>query len=163
MEANPTPPLRYLVPTLLAGSVVVMATSAVELAAVVAIVGTGLAITGSARGSRLVLGIGVAGQFVAVVIAALGALQIGLLLVAALGVVLCWDLGEQAINAVWQVGPQSTVTRSVGVHAAGSLLVGIVLFGGIYAGYLLAAGNQPVVALALLLGGGGIVLWGLQV
>lgn len=163
MTEEPTPPARLLAPALLSGFVVVGATSPVGLAVVAATLGTGLAIVGSTRGSRPVLGIGVAVQFLAVIVAALGALHLGLLLVAALGVVLSWDLGEQAINTVTQVHPEATVTRSVGVHAAGSLLVGVVLSSVIFAGYLLAADNQPLVALVLLLGGGGIVLWGLRV
>lgn len=163
MEDEPTPSGRLAAPTLLVGLLVVVAVSPVQIAGIVAAVGTALAISGTVRGSRLVLAVGVTVQFASILVAALAALEVGPLLVAALGVVLSWDLGEQAVTTAEQVRPQATITRSFGVHAAGSVLVGIVLVGVVYVGHLLAAGSQPLVALALLLAGGSVVLWGVRV
>jgi len=158
---SPTP--RLLLPAIAATALVVALTGTVQIAALVALGGAAGVIAGMRRGSRLVLGIGVTIQFWAVVVAALGALRVELVLLASMAVVLCWDLGEQAITVADQLGATGTGTRPFAVHAAGTLLVGTLCFGGVYSLYQIAGGGQPLLALVLLLGGGTVVLAGTRI
>lgn len=80
------------------------------------------------------------------------------LLVAGVGLVVAWDVGDHGISLGGHVGRSAVSRRNVAVHAAGSLLVGVVTATVVYATYLAAAGGQPVAALALLLFGAVILL-----
>ncbi|MFD1597695.1 DUF7519 family protein [Halobellus rarus] len=75
------------------------------------------------------------------------------LLVAALGAVLAWDVGEFATGVGEQLGRDADTARLETVHAATSLLVGVVGAGVVYGVYLAAGGGQPTSAVVLLLFG----------
>ncbi|WEL18299.1 putative membrane protein [Halorhabdus sp. SVX81] len=160
MAGPATPTRRLSVPAVAAGILVVVTTSPVPVAGLAAVVGSAGVIVGVRRGSRATLGIGVAVQFGAVIVAALGGLGIALVLAASLAVVLSWDFGEQAITVAEQLRTTASGTRPLVVHAAGTVLVGTLLFGGISSLYQLAGGGRPLLALVLLLGGGVAVLAG---
>ena len=117
-----------------------------------------IAVVGTARGSRVILGIGTVCQIGAIVFAGAAALPPGLLLVGVLGVVLGWDVGEQSINVTEQLGAGATMVRSIVVHAAATTLVGAVAMVIVYGTFLASSGGQPLVALVAFLGGGGLVL-----
>jgi len=160
---TPTPTWRTVLPAVAATVLVVAITGPVPVAGLVAIVGAAAVIAGVRLCSRPVLGIGVVIQFLGVVVAALGALRIELVLAATLAVVLTWDFAEQAVGVAEQLRVTGSGTRPLGVHAAGTLLVGTLLFVGIYVLYQAVGGGQPLLALVLLLAGGGIVLAGTRV
>lgn len=158
MDETGNPP-RFAVG--LTGGAVAVATLALALvpgAGLLAFAGGVLAVAGTARGSRRVLGLGVVLQLAAGLFAGAAALTPGLLLVGILGAVLGWDIGEQSINVTQQLGADATAVRSVVVHAAASTLVGAVSIVVVYATYLVSAGGQPLSALAAFLVGGGLVL-----
>jgi len=154
-----TRPPRFAV--LMTGAAVAVATLAlalVPLAALGGLAGGVLVVAGTARGSRLVLGVGTVLQLAAVVFAGASSLPPGLLLVGILGGVLGWDIGEQSINATQQLGSDATMVRSIAVHTAASTFVGAVAMVIVYGTYLVSTGGQPLVALVAFLGGGGLVL-----
>ncbi|MFW5918299.1 MAG: DUF7519 family protein [Haloferacaceae archaeon] len=160
MTGTETPTPRVIAPALAATTLLVVITSLVPIAGALALAGGVGVVLGTWRGSRALLGIGVTVQFVAVIVAALGALQVELVLAASLALVLCWDLGEQAITVAAQVRPTGGETRPLVVHAAGTLIVGTISSIGIYSLYQLAGGGRPLLALVLLVGGGALVLAG---
>ncbi|CCQ34255.1 hypothetical protein HLRTI_002203 [Halorhabdus tiamatea SARL4B] len=162
MADRETPPRRTVAPAVAAAVFVVVATSPVPIAGLVAIIGVGAVIVGLTRGSRGVLLVGVTVQFGSVLVAALGALRLELVLAASLAVLLAWDLGEQAISVAEQLAVAGRGTRPLVVHAAGATLVGTLLFASVYGLYRLAGNGQPVPALALLLGGGVLVIAGMR-
>ncbi|ERJ05806.1 hypothetical protein HLRTI_002199 [Halorhabdus tiamatea SARL4B] len=158
MDEDVRPP-RFAV--LLTGGAVTVATLALSLvpeAGVLALVGGVLAVAGTARGSRRVLGLGTLLELAGGVLAGAASLPAGLVLVGIVGAVLGWDIGEQSINAAQQLGSDAVVVRSVVVHAAASTLVGAVSIGLVYTTYLVATGGQPLAVLAAFLVGGGLVL-----
>lgn len=73
------------------------------------------------------------------------------LLVAALGAVLAWDLGEFALGVGEQLGREADTARLTLVHAASDLLVGVVGAGAIYGVFLATRGGQPASAVVFLL------------
>lgn len=162
MPDRETPPRRTVAPAVAAAVLVVVVTYPVPIAGLVATIGVGAVIIGLTRGSRGVVLVGVTIQFGSVLVAALGALRFELVLVASLAVLFAWDFGEQAISIVEQLGVAGGGTRPLVVHAAGASLVGTLLFVGVYGLYRLAGNGQPVSALALLLGGGVLVVAGMR-
>lgn len=123
----------------------------------VAVLGVPLALVGVRRTSRRFLAGGVAALFAGVVVAGLTDTAPGVVLVAMLATVLCWDVGENAISLADQLRT-SPGGRAEVVHAAMSALVaGTVTVGG-YTVFLLASGGQPGVALSLLIFGTVLVL-----
>ena len=75
------------------------------------------------------------------------------LLVASLGAVLAWDIGEFAVGVGEQLGRDADTSRLELVHAAVTLLIGAVAAGVGYAVYRGIAGGQPMAALVFLLVG----------
>ncbi|MFC4358612.1 hypothetical protein ACFO0N_11740 [Halobium salinum] len=73
------------------------------------------------------------------------------LLLGALGALLAWDYGENAITMGEQLGRAADTRRAELFHAAASLGVGVVGSGVVYGIYLGASGGQPVTALVFLL------------
>lgn len=158
MDEDVRPPQFAVFLTAGAVTVATLGLALVPAAGALALVGGVIAVAGTARGSRRVLGGGIVLQLAAGVLAGASSLPPGLLLVGVLGTVLGWDVGEQSINVAQQLGREATAVRSVVVHAAGSTLVAAVSIVVVYATYLVSAGGQPLVALAAFLGGGGLVL-----
>lgn len=75
------------------------------------------------------------------------------LLAAALGAVLAWDVAEFALGVGEQLSREADTARLEGVHAATSLLVGVVGAGVVYGVYLAGGGGQPASAVVFLLFG----------
>lgn len=80
------------------------------------------------------------------------------LLVAAVCVVLAWDLAETAIELGDRVGRDASTARFEAVHAATILAVGIGAAAVGYGLYAATAGGQPTTAVVLLLFGAVIVV-----
>lgn len=78
------------------------------------------------------------------------------------GAVVAWDVAEHAVGVGEQLGRETDTTRVELVHAAASLLVGVVAAGVAYAAYALAAGGRPATALVLLLFGSVAILTALR-
>jgi hypothetical protein len=98
----------------------------------------GVALVGAAvaplrgAGSRRLLKLGVAAVFVGVLAAGvLRALAVGPALVASVGAVLAWDLGEHAVGVGEHLGRAAGTLPIQVTHAAGSLVVGgVAVFAG---------------------------------
>ncbi|MFA1610317.1 DUF7519 family protein [Halobellus rubicundus] len=75
------------------------------------------------------------------------------LLLATLGAVLAWDLGEFAVDVGEQLGREADTDRLLLVHAAVSLLVGVAGAGTAYGVSLAVGGGQPTSAVVFLLVG----------
>lgn len=93
-------------------AIAVLAMAIVPSAAGLALVGGVVAVGGTARGSRALLGVGTVLQLAAVVLAGAASLPAGLVIVSTVGAVLGWDVGEQSINATQQLGEDATMVRS---------------------------------------------------
>ena len=123
----------------------------VPLATVAVLSGVALLALGVHRGSRRAVSLGAFAAFLGVLLAGVVGAAPEPLLVGATGVVLAWDLGEQAINVGEQLGRAARTTRGELVHAASGTAVGAVAVGLGYGVYVLATGGQPLAALVLLL------------
>lgn len=126
------------------------------------LVGVPLAVGGVYRLSRRLLGVGVAALFVGVVLAGVSGLAPGPVVLAMLGVVLTWDLGEHAIGSAEQLRESADSERVEVIHAAASGLVASFFGLGGYIVFLLSAGGQPEIALGLLLLGAVVALTALR-
>ena len=158
MTIDERPPTAAAMATGFFAGIAALALAVVPQAGALSGVGLVMIVLGTARGSRGLVGLGTLGQFAGVAVAGAVGLPVGLVLLALVGAVLAWDLGEQSINVAAQLGAEAAVCRPIAVHAAGSTLVGTVSLAGVYGVYLGAAGGQPLVALVALLGGGALVL-----
>lgn len=81
---------------------------------------------------------------------------------AAVGTVLAWDMGRTAIDMGYQVGTDAVATRPAVLHAAGTTLVGGASAGIGYGVYLGAASGQPAISVALLLLSIVLLVWALE-
>lgn len=151
-EITRRPPALALSLTSLAGLVTVAAVAlGGGLAAAPGALGLVALVPALLRGSRRLLGIATLGLFGGVFLAGLQGAPAEPLLVAAVGGVLVWDVGEHGIGVGDQLGREADSGRVVLVHAAASLSVGAVTAGVGYGAFLAAAGGQPVTALVFLL------------
>lgn len=127
-------------------------------AAAVAAGGLALVAAGIAAGSVSAVVAGSFGLFGGVVLAGLtGAVTMPLLL-ATMGAILAWDLGEQAVTLGRQVGREGPSARGELVHAGTSLLVGIVTVGLVGGVSTTVSGGVHVGALVVLLVAGFVLV-----
>jgi hypothetical protein len=131
-------------------------------AAAVAVGGLALVVAGLA--GRSVAGVtgGSFGLFVGVLLAGNADAGAVLLVGAALGAVLAWDFGEQAITVGRQVGREATTTRGELTHAAASLLVGLATVAVLVGTFRAATGGFHVGALLVLLAAAVVLVSALQ-
>lgn len=131
-------------------------------AGVVAIGGLALVALGTTVGSVGAVVAGSFGLFGGVVLAGLSDAGTLSLLLATLGAILAWDLGEQAVTLGRQVGRGAKTGRGELVHAGASLLVGIAsvgLVGGVSAS---VGGGFRIGALVVLLVAGIVLVSALR-
>ena len=122
-----------------------------------------LAVTaGVTRGSAGAVAAGALGLFGGVVLGGLAGGGPFVLAGAALGAVLAWDLGEQAVTVGRQVGRAADTRRGELVHAGASLLVGVASAGVVLAVYETVAGGFSAAALVVLLVAGTVLAAGLR-
>lgn len=120
---------------------------------------TGLFVTGS----RSWVSLGVTSIFVGVlVVGILGTVPPLVLLVSVVGLVVSWDVGRHAITVGEQFGRTAPTRRGELVHAAGSSLVGVLAAGGAYGAYSIRVGEQPALAVVLLITGVILLVWVLR-
>lgn len=149
---DPRPGRTALAPVLFPGAVAVLALLAGGPAALVGALGLGLLAVGIRAGRRDIVGGGGLALLVGTLLAgALGAGPVALLVAAGAGLV-AWDGAEHAVGLGEHVGRRASVTRAVGVHAAGSGLLVALGAGVAYGAFRLAGPGVPL-ALALLLMG----------
>jgi len=155
MSVDRTPSRQGLA---LTGGMALLAALAASLGGgFVALIGVPVVLLGVRRTSRRVLAGGVFALFAGVVLAGVAEVDPGIVLLAMVGTVLCWDVGENAISLAEQLR-SSAGGRVETVHAAASaLLAGGVAVSG-YVVFLLSSGGQPGVALSLLVLGTVLVL-----
>ncbi|WP_241964445.1 hypothetical protein [Halorubrum sp. 48-1-W] len=79
------------------------------------------------------------------------------LLVAGVALAVAWDVADHGLSLGRHVGREGRTRRNVTVHAGTSLLVGTIAGAVVYGTYVVAAGGQPIAALALLCFGGVIL------
>lgn len=107
--------------------------------------------------------IGMLSIFLGIVLAGLiGTASLPLLLVAIVGLMVSWDVGQHAITIGNQLGRSAPTQRGELIHAAASCLVGVLAAGAVYTAYLLGSGRQPVLALVLVILGVSILIWSLR-
>ena len=120
-------------------------------ATAVGVVGVGVLGLGVFRGRRGAVTIGAFLLYLGVLIAGLQAAAPEELLLAGIGTVIAWDVGEQSINVGEQLGRAAPTARGELVHAAGSTIVGVLTVSVAYLVFSLASGGQPLTALVILL------------
>lgn len=116
----------------------------------VALLGLPLTVGGVYRCSRRLLAVGVGALFVGVFAASTTGVAPGLVVVAMVGTLLAWDVGENAISLAEQLGGAGEHERVEIVHAATTGVVATFVATGAYMVYRLSTGGQPELALALL-------------
>jgi hypothetical protein len=136
---------------IVAGVAVVLLAAVFSVAAVAAgTLGVALLGVGVGYGYRWLVDLGALGLLVATVLAgATGVEYVALL--AAVGTVLAWDLGNNAIGIGEQLGRDADTERAELLHAGATLSVGLLTAGTSYVVYQSAAGGQPVTAVFFLL------------
>lgn len=117
----------------------------------VALLGASTLALGALTGSRLALDGGAGLLFLGVVLAAAFTAQPAIPLVGAVATVVAWDVGDTGVGLGRQLGTAAPTQRLEAVRTGASLAVGLGAAVGAYAVYILAAGNQPLPALVLLL------------
>lgn len=152
-----------------AGLALVAAAGAVGLVApwspaagAVAVGGLALVAAGIAVGSVGGVVAGSFGLFGGVVLAGLTDVGPLALLLATLGAILAWDLGEQAVTLGRQVGREGKTARGELVHAGASVLVGVASVGIIGGVSATVAGGLHVGALVVLLVAGIVLVSALR-
>lgn len=133
----------------------VLALAAAALGAVLAIplgaLGLLALAVGVTRSARTWVSVGAGGLFLGVAVAGVEGAPPEPLLVGAVGAVVAYDAGTNAVEVGRQLGRAASTGRAEAVHAAASLLVGALAVAVGYGVYRAATGGQPVTALALLL------------
>lgn len=133
-----------------AGGAAVLAGTVTTAGLLVGLGGVGLLATGLAVGSAGAVALGAAGAFVAVVTAGVAGGGVPAVVGGALGALLAWDFGEQALNVGEQVGRRPPTVRGEVGHAAASVAVGLATAVAVVVVYRAATGGLPALALALL-------------
>lgn len=134
-----------------AGVVAVVATAFSGLALASGVGGLVCLAAGVRRGSRRALGIGTAGLFGGVLLAGLAGAPTAALLLAAVGVVIAWDVGENAITVGERMGDIAATQRAEIVHVSMSVIIGALAAAGGYLVYWVSTEGQPTAALVALL------------
>ncbi|MDJ1431797.1 hypothetical protein [Halostagnicola sp. A-GB9-2] len=145
-------------PTTLSGSVAVAgAVVAVLAAGIGSGYGLGIGFLGLAtlafgliRGHRGAIDIGSLTIFVGVVVSGLQGESVELTVLATIGVVLAWDLGQDATDLGEQLGREAETRRLEAVHIISSILIGLVAATVGYGVYIFASDGQPVAGVVLL-------------
>lgn len=148
------PPVLSVAVSLLAAAVAV---ASLAVAAALALPVAGVGVLGLAAGllggrRRWVTG-GSVGLFVAALLAGVQGAPPEPLLVALLGTVVAWDVGEHGVGLGEQLGREARSRRAVAVHAAAATAVGAAATVLGYGGYLAVSGGQPTTAVVFLLVG----------
>jgi hypothetical protein len=113
-------------------------------------------------GSRPLLTAGTAGLLLGLVIAGSAGAPPETLVTGVLFAVVSWDVGEHGIGVGEQLGRETDTTRVELVHAAASLVVGLLATVVGYGAYRAATGGQPVAALVFLLVGAVVLVAALR-
>jgi hypothetical protein len=114
-------------------------------------------------GSRRWVSLGVTSIFVGILlVGALGAATPLTMVTSAVALFVSWDVGQHAVTIGEQFGRGAPTQRGELVHAAASSLVGVLGAGVAYAVYLLGTGDQPALAVILLLLGVVALVWALR-
>ncbi|WP_089816623.1 DUF7519 family protein [Halomicrobium zhouii] len=137
-----------------ATSLLAMAVSAFGLVGVVA----GLFAFESERAVAIGTGI----VFVGVVLSGVFGNSLPLLVLGSLATVLSFDYGQNAFSVGSQLSDQTDTIRGEVVHAAASVVVGILIVGVAYGVYAVAVEGLSYGALAFLLFGGLLLVWGIR-
>jgi hypothetical protein len=137
----------------LVGAGLCLVVAAVSSASALAASAIGLVVLagGLLLGARRLVTAGGVGLFAAVLFGGLAGAGPELLLVGLLAAVFAWDVGENGIGIGEQLGRETNTTRAELVHAASTLLVGVVATALGYGAYQSAGGGRPVTALVFLL------------
>lgn len=109
-----------------------------------------LLVAGLVRGAREPVTGGAFCLFGSAIIAGTGGAPVAPVLVGVTAAVLAWDIGGSAISVGAQLGRDADTVRLETVHITASALVGAVVAGAGFGLYRAGPGEQPVVALALL-------------
>lgn len=150
VDYSPTVPSR-VVTLVAAGLALVTTLGGTPTSVGVALIGAAVLALGVLAGSSTALDAGAGLLFLGVVLTAAFAASPALPLVGAVATVVAWDVGDTGISLGRQLGTAAETSRLEAVHAATSVGVGLAAAIGAYAVYVLAAGNQPLPALVLLL------------
>lgn len=127
----------------------------------IGLVGVVLAASGVYRGSRRLLGVGVAVLFGGVVVAGLLSVPAVVLVPAMVGTVLAWDVGENAITVGEQFTAAADTWRGELLHATASAIVVTLFAVGAFVVYTASTGGYPLAAVAMAVVGALVVLVGL--
>ena len=165
VELNRDPAVVSSVVSVIAGFLAVLVTApALGLAIPFGLAGVLFLALGLFRvGSRGWVSLGVTSIFIGiVVVGALGAAPPLTLLTGAVALFVSWDVGQHAVTVGEQFGRTAPTQRGEVVHAAASSLVGVLAAGVAYGIYLFGAGDQPALAIILLLLGVVGLVWALR-
>lgn len=110
--------------------------------------------------SRTWVSVGAGGIFSGGLLAgAFGGVTAELLLISVIGVMVAWDVGQNAISIGEQLTAATHTRRLELVHAGATAVVATLAAGLAYGVYVAGTGGQPAPALALLLIGAVVLLW----
>jgi len=138
----------------LAASASLLATGLSDPAALAAgVPGVACVGAGSLRGSRRLVSLGGLALTGGVIVAGLAGGGPEVLLLGALAALVAWDVAEHGIGVGDHLGRETETARIELVHAAATLLVGVLAAGVGYGVYRGVAGGQPVTAVVFLLVG----------
>jgi hypothetical protein len=115
------------------------------------------------EGSRRWVSLGVTSIFIAILLAgALGATTPLTVVVGGVAMFVAWDVGQHAVTIGEQFGRGVPTRRGEIVHAAASSLVGVLGAGISYGVYVFGTGDQPALAVILMILGVVGLVWALR-
>lgn len=113
--------------------------------------------------SRAWVTVGAAGIFSGGLVAsATGGLTVELMLLSIIGIMVAWDVGQNAISLGEQLTSQTITRRTELVHAGVTALLASVIAGAAYGIYIVGTGGYPEQALALLILGAVVLMWAIR-
>lgn len=112
--------------------------------------------------SERAVAVGTGIVFVGVVVSGVFGNTLPLLVLGSLATVLSFDFGQNAFSVGSQLSDQTDTIRGEVVHAAASVVVGILIVGVAYGVYAVAIDGLSYGALAFLLFGGLLLVWGIR-
>ena len=113
--------------------------------------------------SRGWISLGVTSIFIGVLVAGVfDAITVPMTLMATVGTMIAWDVGQHAVTIGEQFSRESPTRRGEATHAAASTIVGVLAAGVAYGIYVAGSGGQPALAILFLGLGATFLIWALR-
>lgn len=156
-----TSPTRVSGAIAISAAVIAVVTSTLVsmLALIFGILGILGVAAGVTIGSRAAVSFGIIGLVGGLIIGGLLGSPVMLVIIGMVGIIIAWDLGHHSIDLGEQLGRSAPTIKGELFHAGGSVLVGAIAAGIIYAVFMASPTEQPISALIFIVLGAVFFAW----